>query len=186
MSLKEDILNLRDLGLSYNEICKKLGCCKSNICYYVNPDRKSKQLEKQRKDRKKQHPFQRKLERFILKDYKTASKKNTLEWRKKVTNKISDFRKSNRENSPNFTVEDVVAKYSENPKCYLTGESIDIYNPSEYHFDHIVPVSRGGDNTLENLGICTKKVNMAKNDLTPEEFIELCKQVVKFEKSKKK
>jgi predicted transcriptional regulator len=186
MSLKEDILNLRDLGLSYNEICEKLGCCKSHVCYYINPDRKSKQLDIQKENRKKQHPFQRKLERFILRDYKTVTKKNTLEWRKMITNKISDFRRSNRKDSPNFTVKDIIDKFGENPKCYLTGDNINIYNPSEYNFDHIIPTSKGGNNTLENLGICTKQANMAKNELMLEEFIELCKRVVELHSKSEK
>jgi hypothetical protein len=79
----------------------------------------------------------------------------------------------------NFSADDIINKFGDEPTCYLTGVKIDIYATSSYHFDHIIPVSRGGSNTLDNLGICSKHVNLAKRDMTPDEFIFMCKQVVK-------
>jgi 5-methylcytosine-specific restriction endonuclease McrA len=78
----------------------------------------------------------------------------------------------------NFKPEDVINKYGENTFCYLTGDRIDISKPRTYSFDHKIPRSRGGENTLDNLGICTKIVNTSKTDMTPEEYIELCKKVL--------
>jgi 5-methylcytosine-specific restriction endonuclease McrA len=46
--------------------------------------------------------------------------------------------------------------------------------------DHIIPVSRGGDNSLDNCQILSKEVNQAKSNMTDEEFIEMCKRVVEF------
>lgn len=80
---------------------------------------------------------------------------------------------------PLFSVDDVIAKFGDNPSCYLTGQPIDISKPRTYSFDHIIPKSRGGDNSLDNLGLCTKAANQAKNDMTLDEFINSCKQVVK-------
>ncbi len=80
--------------------------------------------------------------------------------------------------TPTFTVEDVINKFGENPKCYLTGEQLDIYQPRTYAFDHIIPASRGGLSSIDNLGLCTKQANMAKSDLTPDEFYKLCKKVI--------
>jgi 5-methylcytosine-specific restriction endonuclease McrA len=77
-----------------------------------------------------------------------------------------------------FTVKDVIEKFGENPICYLTGEQIDINKPRTYHFDHIIPRSRGGDSSIDNLGICTKRANLAKHDMTPDEFEHLCKRVL--------
>lgn len=77
-----------------------------------------------------------------------------------------------------FTVDDIIEKFGDNPVCYLTGQPIDITKPRTYHFDHIVPSSKGGSNSIENLGICTKEANMAKSDMTVEEFVKLCNMVV--------
>ena len=60
------------------------------------------------------------------------------------------------------------------------GEQLDITKPRDYVFDHMIPRSRGGDNSLDNLGLCTKQANMAKSDLTPEEFIQFCKKVLEY------
>ena len=43
--------------------------------------------------------------------------------------------------------------------------------------DHIMPASRGGKNTAENLQWCVTSVNIAKSALNHEEFIELCRLV---------
>ena len=63
-------------------------------------------------------------------------------------------------------------------KCYLSGREVNLDSASSFHFDHIVPKSKGGTNELDNLGVCTPEVNAAKGDLSVEEFIELCKDVL--------
>ena len=77
-----------------------------------------------------------------------------------------------------ITVDDLLKKFGSNPRCYLTGKDIDINKPSTYQFDHIVPVSKGGESTFENLGVTTPEANYAKGNLSVEEFIELCKDVL--------
>ena len=44
----------------------------------------------------------------------------------------------------------------------------------------MIPASRGGDNSLNNLGITHKVANTMKSDLTPEELIEWCKKILEF------
>lgn len=51
VSYKEDILRLRDLGKSYNEIAKELGCAKSTVSYYCSPSTRRKLATSQRKRR---------------------------------------------------------------------------------------------------------------------------------------
>ena len=48
-----------------------------------------------------------------------------------------------------------------------------------YQLDHIIPSSRGGDNSFKNLGITHKIVNYMKGNLTPEELIEWCIKILK-------
>jgi len=49
--MKDKILELHNSGKSYREIRQILGCSHSLISYYVNPDGKTKQLQRQNKNR---------------------------------------------------------------------------------------------------------------------------------------
>lgn len=64
-----------------------------------------------------------------------------------------------------------------NTKCYLTGDIIDM-TKDLYCLDHIIPVSKGGTNELENMGITTPEANASKTDLNIDEYLELCKKVL--------
>lgn len=77
-----------------------------------------------------------------------------------------------------LTPEEVVEKFGYETICYLTGAKVDLRKPQTYQFDHIIPRSRGGDNSINNLGISISEANKAKHSLTPEEFIELCRKVL--------
>ena len=39
-------------------------------------------------------------------------------------------------------------------------------------------ILKRGDNSLNNLGICTKQANIMKSDMTPDELINLCKLIL--------
>lgn len=175
--LSENILNLRKQNLSYTEIQKILGCSKGSISYHCGDGQKDKQKSHQREARSKFHPFQYKLRNFLSSKPSTKNTKQTRSWRQTMNNKISDFRSSDR-TSNKFSIEDILNKFTEHPTCYLTGESIDIYNTESYHFDHRIPVSRGGTSDIGNLGLCTRAANQAKHDMTPEEFISFCRKVI--------
>jgi 5-methylcytosine-specific restriction endonuclease McrA len=54
----------------------------------------------------------------------------------------------------------------DNWTCLYTGEKLTRDNIS---IDHILPVSRGGQNTWENLATCQKALNIWKGDRTPKE-----------------
>ena len=182
--LKEKILQLRGAGYTYDQIVKELGCSKGTVSYHCGVGQKEKTLHRTRELRKKYHPFKRKIEGFstiFISNSKVSSKLSVQKLiQKKIYNFVAKDRKMkyHRYQSPEFTIEDVLDKFGDTPKCYLTGQHIDINKPSTYHFDHIIPRSRGGDNSLDNLGICTKKANEAKGDMTPDEFLNLCKQVI--------
>ena len=45
-------------------------------------------------------------------------------------------------------------------------------------FDHIIPKSKGGTNTLSNLGLCVKDANTAKGDMSVDELVDLCKDIL--------
>lgn len=64
-------------------------------------------------------------------------------------------------------------------KCALTGVSLTNDNIS---LDHIQPVSLGGNNNFENLRLVTKRVNIARQNMSDQEFIQLCQLVVNYRK----
>lgn len=64
-------------------------------------------------------------------------------------------------------------------KCALTGVPLE---SSMAVPDHRVPLSRGGKHRIENIDIVHVVANRAKGDMTTEEFVDLCKQVVETQK----
>ena len=61
-------------------------------------------------------------------------------------------------------------------RCVLTGETL---TPKTASVDHKMPLSRGGGHGLPNLQWLTTRANRAKGQLTNDEFIELCRAVVR-------
>ncbi len=177
MKHKNQILTLRAEGKSYDQICRELNCSKSIVAYHCSESARKKQSDRQRKLRKenvllkkvdnfKQSKHSKKINQFILQP-------KQLQW-----HKVRKYRERKSEKSEEFSYKDVVKKFGEQTICYLTGRPIDLKEPRLYHFDHIVPVSRGGKNTLSNLGIACKEANMGKSNLLLDEFIQLCKDVL--------
>ena len=80
-----------------------------------------------------------------------------------------------------FTIDDVISKFGLNPRCYITGRLIDINKPKTYNFDHKIPTSRGGNNNIDNLGICTILANQAKFNMTPDELFNFCREVLEYQ-----
>ena len=64
--------------------------------------------------------------------------------------------------------------------CKICGEEL-VINPkgSDMQLDHIVPHSRGGESTPDNLVPVHKTCNQSKTNMTMEEMVELAKKVVK-------
>lgn len=180
--MRDKILSLRQQGKTYNEIASLLSCAKSTVAYHCSPSIRAGGLERNRRFRNKSHPYLHKLYYFtnLKRHYKVKlPTKYTLNkiWKDKILDFFRD-RTTKMYKKTTFTVQDVINKFTEQPLCYLSGQSIDIHKPSTYQFDHIIPASRGGNNSLDNLGICTRRINIAKGNMTPDEFIFMCKSVL--------
>ena len=177
--LNSQIIALRKKGLSYNQIAKKLKCSKSTVSYALSP--KTRRLAKEKQARIPRHV---KLLHHRIYGFKNTTHTITEQppWyisqtprqiSKAITNKASTFQRT-----MTFNYEDVYAKYGDHFPCALTGRPLDFNKPHTYEYDHILPTSRGGDNTLSNMQIVCPEVNRAKQNLTDDEFLELCKEVV--------
>jgi 5-methylcytosine-specific restriction endonuclease McrA len=59
-------------------------------------------------------------------------------------------------------------------RCALTGRRLD----KTAHLDHIVPRAKGGTDNIENLRWVCDEVNLAKRDLSDQDFIQLCRDVL--------
>lgn len=188
--LKEKILELKEKGLGQSEIALKLGCAKSTVCWHFDPN---KQLKKAQERKKKIPDYEikncRNISRFFCS--KTENKQ-------KIKIKDLTFKEAhatNRNRLKNFSkhyksytmeqktkIKSVKQKYGITESnttftCIYTGKILDWTRPEEYQYDHIVPRSRGGENTLENLQIISKEANQAKGDMTHEEFVNFIKLV---------
>ena len=97
-------------------------------------------------------------------------------WRSKNPDKVLEhvnLRRARILNAPRSEMIDRAAIIARDKgKCYLCGKE-----PKGWHLtlDHMVPLSRGGDHTPENLRVCCRKCNNAKSDKTPEEYRDYLK-----------
>jgi len=184
--MKEQILKLRKEGKSYREIQKVLNCSKGTIAYHCGNGQKEKNIKRAQKRRylksldARTNNFQeRKTSQSI--EIKSSP-------RKLLQHKADDFQRERfkvegktrlgKHCNKTFTYKDVLEKFGELTICYLTGREIDLKEPKTYNFDHITPVAKGGKNMLNNLGITCKEANQAKSDLTVDELLKLCKEIL--------
>tara|TARA_R110000765_G_scaffold7963_9_gene26168 strand:- start:6971 stop:7510 length:540 start_codon:yes stop_codon:yes gene_type:complete len=169
--MKDKILNLRSQGKTYSEIVKELGCSKSTVSYHCGKGQKEKHIKRQ-EDRYKKLPLTKRIEKF--KNRKTYYK--LRDFGRRVHSPVNKGLNPTSDNK--FTYDDVLDKIGDSPICYLTGDPIDITNQQSFEFDHIIPISQGGHNDLDNLGLCTRDANRSKAHMTYDEYIEHCRKVL--------
>src|ERR1035441_7591362 len=102
------------------------------------------------------------------KEYRQTNKLAIRQYYQKVhqarglANKVVLFRRVHSQRDEQLTLENVIAKFGSTPQCYLTGVPIDLQQRDTYELDHILPISRGGNSSLLNCGLATRKANRAK------------------------
>ena len=178
--LKQDILDLRKQSYSYDKIKAQLSCSKSTISYYCGENQSYKRSIRQKK-RRSINILSNKIESFLHRKYNCAPEfQETRDIHKILQIKLRGFsmNKKTKQVKQKFSLQDLIDKIGDDPKCYITGRPIDLKDGRSYHLDHIVPVSKGGDNSIDNCNIACKEANQAKHNLSYQEFIELCKEVI--------
>lgn len=192
--LKTKILELRSQGHTYNHIKRTLGCSKGTISFHCGEGQKEKSRRRTMK-RRGENPLLSKLNSFfygrknvvINEHYEKSQEVIEKELILKIRTKMSRFfrNKDRRSNGKfMFTPEQLLEKIGTNPVCYLTGEPIDLNKSRSYHLDHIIPKSRGGDDSLDNCQIASREANQAKGDMLLEEFVALCQKVIEHNEKK--
>lgn len=183
-----DIINSKELGLSHKEISIKLNCSKSTVSYYCNKNvLKNKNLktnyDKNLND--STYRFVRMFSNFKSRKYNKYNKISN-DWNKKIRMSVIKFKdrncvnKDERNSIYKYTYWDAIEYLGGiNTKCYLTGTPINIYT-DQYCLDHKIPVSKGGDNSLVNMGITIPLANYSKSSMDLNEYLDLCKLVLEY------
>ena len=69
------------------------------------------------------------------------------------------------------------------PVCAICHKYIDLeapaFSPIAVEVDHIVPETRGGSDELSNLRLVCTRANEAKGNMMDDEFLELCRNVIR-------
>lgn len=179
--MKEQILKLRQEGKSYKEIQEIIGCSKSTISYHCNIQSKINSNKRARNYRKQGRCLTSILsqKRSGITDNRENKRISRARLRNHVPKPISYKRHEiKRKNNISWKSKDLLAKIGDNPVCYLTGDSIDLNNGYSYHLDHVVSRYDGGTDELENINIATREANLAKSNLSLDDFLKLCKKVL--------
>lgn len=182
--LGKKIVELRNQGKSYKQIIEELGCNKSTIAYYCSPLSKTKKKEyientypsylrilTRRLSAFQNRQIQQKV-RFDCEDYKQSI-------RSRVSNFVGNWEYINKmKANKRFGYKEVLDYIGGwETECYLTGRKLDLRKDA-YELDHIIPISKGGDCTLENLGVTCEEANQSKHDMLLEDYLQLCKDVL--------
>lgn len=172
----EQIKKLHQSGKTYREICDELSCSKGTVAYHVGKNVKEKQKNYSEKHRV-QRTVSRKIDTFYSEYDPTDHKSYFYDVIKRIDKKIMWFTGENKM-SKRFTYQELLNKIGDDPTCYISGDKINIADTRSWHLDHIIPKSKGGDNSLENCDVCTRQANMSKTDMTPDEFFAFCQKVL--------
>jgi 5-methylcytosine-specific restriction endonuclease McrA len=176
MSLAEDIHALRKDGMSYNQIRDQLNCSKGTICYHLGKGQKEKNQARRNQIAWYNQRHVRRINSFMNAEPK-EKKESRQRGQKSITEKACKFQ-TREGGEMKFNYRDVYQRYGDKFECALTGRPLTWNEPREYQYDHIIPIARGGDNSMKNLQIVCNDANKAKHDLLPQEFLDLCKEVL--------
>ena len=170
--IRQLIVTLHRQGHGYRRISEELNLNRTSVRYWANH-----RIEKEKNTNRKRRLFNKSPLLRKLAHYRN---------RKSFVTKTRDFQRRNGDNlsatlDHGFTADEFLAKVGPTPQCYLSGRKIDLNKPETYSFDHITPIVNGGDNSLVNLGLTIRELNILKSTHTVTELISLMKEVLEFQ-----
>ena len=112
-----------------------------------------------------------------LREYRKTEKAKAIAkaWSKNNKDKIRNYNRTQRARRK-FALKAELSASTAEVKSWLDAQTaICTYCETEMpkdkiHVDHMIPLSRGGTHTIDNLAIACNKCNCSKNNKTPEEF----------------
>jgi 5-methylcytosine-specific restriction endonuclease McrA len=180
MLTEEQISKIKELhaiGTPITRIAKEVSTYTNNIYYILYPEKKALYMKSRQNWQDKNRSKTRKYALKTRNNYKsnaifTEKLIGAFKRRKSV---ILDIK---------LLTEQFFIKFGRKEfyECYITGDIIPAYKIS---LDHIIPLSQGGEDNINNIGITNWKINRMKGDNTLEEFIELCNKVSERHKNTK-
>lgn len=84
----------------------------------------------------------------------------------------------------NATTEEIKNKLGEPNICHICGGLIE--SRKEAELDHVIPLSKGGETSLDNLKWAHKLCNRMKHDLRLDEMVEHIEKILKYQKELQK
>jgi hypothetical protein len=161
---KKQIIEL--LGLTPYESISLLKPLENSILdkeEYNETDIKNIEKELEKKLKKKEYLIKRKEELSKREYYFLKEKIERFKTRSAVTK--------------DFDYLDVIKKFGDNPKCYLTGLPINYNDSKSYSLDHFIPVAKGGTSDLDNMRLANPMANEMKRHYELHKFLEICRLI---------
>ena len=162
------------MGVTATKNCRTCGDPKPLTEYYkerMNADNRKNECKQCMKARDKQRYTEKREE--IVKQGTERKKKWREDNRGKDNARSSREGKRRRSAEGTFTLLDLHRMYhDQGGRCAYCNESLD----KDWQHDHMLPLSRGGTNHIENIAICCPSCNYSKGNKTPEEFALHCQR----------
>lgn len=140
-----------------------------------------KMTDDERRERKRQHMAKKRLEdpEGVRKYHRERHHKNHSANKQKMRDYASKrffWSKAMKLRGPGRATHVQIARLWREQKglCALTGSRLD----RSAQLDHKMPKARGGGDEIDNLQWLSERANLAKRDLTDDEFIRLCETVM--------
>jgi 5-methylcytosine-specific restriction endonuclease McrA len=99
-----------------------------------------------------------------------------------ITEKLNKYHKGHKSNHISNIVpldkDAARVKINKTSNCYLTGRPLNLTDKTSWSLDHKNPRSRGGTNSIQNMGVACQIANRSKQDMTVKEYLELCQDVL--------